>query len=965
MPRSRLPGNIRPIRALGLGLTLAFGALAGSGAGGSSGSHAHFVVTDQVVAPDPGPFTATLGRVANGSKFFGSGSGFEPPIYRNWIRAGADSEDRILAEPRVISSWDTLATGALDGAEIDVLRLENGAFRLVRRDRVPEGGFQASGWAPVLPRMRAIPPSATSYMFAWSPWNRPDAPYYFTLRAVDSQGRVSAPATPVMAQSPKKIPRKTPPRGKTVAVKETAPGPGPGAPLNLTARTTPQGTLMLNWSPAQGDVAGYLLERSDLPPESHRGFFIDLAQKGGPPIKKGDLISIRKTVTDPSRADWLTNRVWGAHGAQKLIAQPLVGFLPGETRGKSWRLAPHPPDTKVTEPGQTYLELSLARGAKARIGKTAFGGPEQDWYPVLEAGRPYRMEVWLRADRPTRVTFAVTGFYAKPPHRIAPATFDVGPEWKQYSATFTPPAAQTVKKLGQFMLTAKGPVTLDIDNFRVSRDDAPYLGLLPEDAARLARSGMGALRTHSLVKTRQHSYDLAQLTDPGGLPSGTKGQTSLPQLLEMIDRAGMDPWLQIEPHFTPEEWLGLIEYLAAPYDPAKDSPETKPWAAKRVAQGRSAPWVDAFDRLYFEIGNETWNRLFAPWIFAAATDAATGEKYPPGAVYGLYQEYVSTILRQSPYWTPALEQKFITVLGGWEYGVRFGIMAARHAPSADILTTAPYIGGWEAKAAVPRETPEDFFRLLTHMLQTSGPQAEKHVREVRALNAERGRELVLGTYEAGPGYLLNGLNGAKVGPEEAALQERVMKSKAAGTATLDAFLNRALDGYRLQNFFTYGPGARWTSHALPQRGGQDYPSWMLLSAFNREATGDFLAVETREVPRADLPEARRRKGVDDAPLVGLYATRHGDRLALIVVSRQVPGVTGGDGHARVVVDLPITGAKRLSRLSLTGEYNSHNVDADRVRLVETDLGAPTGLPRLEIPDLAPGSTEIYVFEGIR
>lgn len=103
----------------------------------------------------------------------------------------------------------------------------------------------------------------------------------------------------------------------------------------------------------------------------------------------------------------------------------------------------------------------------------------------------------------------------------------------------------------------------------------------------------------------------------------------------------------------------------------------------------------------------------------------------------------------------------------------------------------------------------------------------------------------MGTYEAGPGYSLNGLNGALVTHEQSQTQEQVMKSLAAGTATLDAFLARAYRGFATQNYFTMGEGTLWTSHAKWYRGGQAYPAWELISLFNREGGREILRTETK------------------------------------------------------------------------------------------------------------------------
>ena len=117
----------------------------------------------------------------------------------------------------------------------------------------------------------------------------------------------------------------------------------------------------------------------------------------------------------------------------------------------------------------------------------------------------------------------------------------------------------------------------------------------------------------------------------------------------------MRPWLQVEPHFSPAEWQGLVEYLAAPYVPGVDTPVKKPWAYKRHQQGQTAPWTDRFQQIDFEIGNETWNSLFRPWVFDDMTDAvdwAIGQGIADknrictyGASYGGYAA-LQTVVRE-------------------------------------------------------------------------------------------------------------------------------------------------------------------------------------------------------------------------------------------------------------------------------------------------------------------------------
>jgi hypothetical protein len=716
---------------------------------------------------------------------------------------------------------------------------------------------------------------------------------------------------------------------------------------------------------------GWRLLVSDHPPEAHRGHLAIL--EGGPgaePVRAGDLAILAHRVAAPSRITMHANRVWDAGGETALFRQPLVDFFPDEEANRTWRLVPHPPGTPVEEPGETYLELTLGRGAAARIGAWNHSGTGQDWYEVLEPGRAYRVEVWLRASRRFPVRFEIEGFHGTGGRApIRPVTFVATPEWKKHTATFVPRALQPGSEPGAMRLVLEGTGTVSIDNFRIFRDDAAWLDLLPRDYGRLADARLAALRTHAFVKSGRRSYDLAELTNPGGVASGTARQNTLPQTLAILERAGVDPWLQIEPHFAAEEWQGLVEYLAAPVDPA--NPAATPWAAKRAAQGRAAPWTEAFGRIFLEIGNETWNWLFAPWVFEAMTDAATGRAYTRGEVYGLFQEHVIATLRASPHWQAAgLDDKVTFVLGGWG-GADYGRDAASLSPNSRLMGISAYNGGWDEGEGPPGETPASFFSVLNQVSQVTIPEARRHAEEAvaigRAQGRPPGRALVAGTYEAGPGYALDGLNAERVTEAQAAAQERVMKSLAAGTATLDSFLARAAEGFAAESFFTFGEGRYWTSHARWQAGGQAYPAWALLALFNREATGAMLRVETRAVPRTDLPAAGWRRAVAGAPLLAAYATRAGDRLALVLVSRRVPDhpVAGDAGETAVTVDLPFARAARITRHRMTGAHDSHNLETEAVRIVAED--EPPGRiagGRLEVAALPAGHAELWVFEGI-
>lgn len=199
-----------------------------------------------------------------------------------------------------------------------------------------------------------------------------------------------------------------------------------------------------------------------------------------------------------------------------------------------------------------------------------------------------------------------------------------------------------------------------------------------------------------------------------------------------------------------------------------------------------------------------------------------------------------------------------------------------------------------------------------------------------------------------------------------------MKSLAAGTATLDSFLARAYRGFDLQNFFGFRNGSHWASHAPWYRGGQAYPAWQLLSLFNNQGTGDMLRTDTLSVPVADLKPYERRKGVSNAPLAAVYATRRENRHVIVVISRKIADYpfAGDDGFTPVTIDLPFARAKTLTLYRMAGDPRSnnllspHNVKIDKVDIGEWSKGrlmldAASGADERGLP---PASTFMYVFE---
>lgn len=971
-------------RGLALILVIVFcasGAASANPPGTAIRKPAVFRVTTDIVQPNVQPFAANVNSFGN--SLTGSGAGFEPVVFRNKLIASQDATNRIIAAPDSLSHWDTLREGFLDGATVHVYRIENGRFKMMREDRVAAGGSHASGWIRVIPDNQVVPPGATRFSFRWESWNRPSTSYYFAVRAIDKYGGLSAASPAFTIDSPAKLKNTHAPQNSLIAfrpAKTLFSGPESlPAPKAIRGKLGSDGILTLEWEPVVSPaLAGYVVYRSDYPPQQHTGYYLQLA--GMPSsaeqyVKAGDMVIVSKKIYSFSRNHDLANRVWGAANEYDKFMPGLLQSFPDETPGKTWSLVPHPANTPVEEPGETCLKLRLASGARDTIAIYNHSGTGQFWYDVLEK-REYVMEVWLRQEGRGKARFRLTGFHESGPQKINPVVFDVGHDWKKYVVHFTPNVIQGGSNPNSMELEFTGPATFYVDNFRIYRADTAYLDLLQREYDAIKSSGISALRTPGLVMTGIRTYDMAQLTNSGGVISGTRKLNTLPQILRMMNKAGIRPWLQIELHMSPTEWLGFVEYMAAPYDPKVDRPPDKPWAYKRFLQGQTKPWTEEFDRIYFELSNETWNRLFAPWTFDPMTDTASGKVYSPGHVYGLYQEYVLSILRSSPYWRPAgLDRKFIFVLGGWASNIAYSHDAASVSPSSDILAIAPYIGGWDAAEEPPMLNAASLFNVLADVNQSAIPVADLYAKELIYLRNKGARKLRLGTYEGGPGYVMNGLNNARITEEQAHAQELVMKSLAAGTATLDSFLARAYRGFTLQNFYAFDSGNLWKSHAKWYHGGQAYPSWKLLTLFNNEAGGDdMLRTETLSVPTADLKAFSRRQTIKDAPLAAIYATRKENRYKLFVISRKITNypVAADDGYIPVTVELPFSKVKSITLYRTTGSPDTNNLLSDDVKIKKLEispsnfsrrfrLNTKTGADERGLP---PASSFLYVFEGV-
>ncbi|MCQ8847329.1 hypothetical protein NQT74_01900 [Alteromonas stellipolaris] len=904
-------------------------------------NQAHFEIVNEVVQPSIEPFSATIPEFGNGIKLSGSG-GFEPNIFRTMFLTNDAAKNTIYLQPKNLTAYDSWKEGAFENAEVEVLRIRNGKFVSIRRSKVAKRGHSASGWTPQF-GSRLIPRGINEIDINIPKWSKQDTHYYYSIRSVDSDNRLSKHSNYLKLKPPvdkgndnQKL------KLDNLRIKDGITTISPPTYLHV-ANQTPN-KLTISWQPIE-NAKGYILYRSDISPEHHKGYSLKLKDIG-PSIKTGDLIILRHKYYSTDRNKLLTKRVWSAHQAEKPFRQPLLSNFSNDEGKTKWKLIKHANGTNVLHGGETYLSAKITHQHDFSIGRYTHSGTAQQWYDVLDPKKTYNLSVWLKGSGSIKVK-------ARLPEKDI--VLNIEPTWKQYNLTFSVPEIYTDTLPRRIDLLVSGNGNVSVDNFKLYETDSEYLAFPPEDIQALQESGMSHLRTHGFIKTFQNTYDLEQLTNPAGVITTAKGNT-LPQTLDALKSVKINPWIQLEPHLTANEWLGFLEYLASPFNPNEDSIESKPWAAKRYYSGQEKPYSDDFDKIRFEIGNETWNQLFSPWTFSPMTDGVTNKRYSAAKVYGMYQHYVLEILKSSPYWN-RVKDKFEPVIGGWSIN-SYGEDAAAMSPDTKLVTVAEYVGGWDQDEGVVTDTPDGYNSLLSFAAQTATERAASHISRAKS-------DFKVGTYEAGPGYVMNGLNNAKVTHEQYLEQEIVMKSVASGTATLDTFLTQLRAGYTVQNFFLFKRGDYWSSHAKWYRGGHSYPSWLWLSLLNNmnENLGDLLKVKSEGIPRKDLPAMARRKEKGNAPMIDIFPFYKNNQLTVFALSREVTfNSTKADNTSNIVIQLPEGMWKLKGVWNMTGEYNASNALSAEAKLKYRYVQNSEYSQMLSLKELTGGKALVYILQ---
>ncbi|MCD6050127.1 MAG: putative glycoside hydrolase family protein, partial [Verrucomicrobia bacterium] len=714
------------------------------------------------------------------------------------------------------------------------------------------------------------------------------------------------------------------------------------------------GAVFLNWSDAaMAHPAGYYIYRRSIP--TNETFRIWL-NTNGPVVQAGDIYFLEMTVDNaPTQfmhdrlSTYRHNTSWRFQGG---TVWPYG--LAGSTFRDSSTVAPE-------NGGATSLRIHNPGTHEVSIRQTRFSTPQfyGAFYPNLVPGRTYRMEAWLKQ---TNVPNGHVRFFLSQHYSSVQNTFTVGNEWQKFSHLFTAPALPTAQSLSEICLAFTGPGTVWVDNLFIYEDadsneaTFPAFALKPVVAQALADYKPGVVRIWTGVDTEYWGVTMDDWTQPEpviGLHwEGDVGRRTpddpykLPTALKMTRDCGGEPWLIVGSFMTEQEWLDLMEYIAAPYDPAIDTPQSKPYAYRRYSQGQHAPWTDVFPRWHIEYGNELWNPAFQ-WNFGT------------GDLAGQFTEHFFQVAKSSP-WYPAVADKIRFQANGWlvqaDRTTGYGHAASLASPSSDYNNVAIYIGGWEAGIAAggTNVTDRGYQDYLLYSPTFIRYFMDQHAAS-RDANAAAGHPYRVSVYEGGPGYA-NPSPGQPFEP----VSETYGKSLAAAVATMDSYLYNSYLGIDPQAYFSFASGYNWSSHSIHANGYHPHVNWQALQLRNQYVTGGMIATHLNAATTMDVPAFLNANGNvqvpahDDVPLISTYAFKDGNNYSIFVMSRSISNATP------VTLRLPFTSITSGTLHKLVGDPRTNN--AVQLTFSPTSEAVMDFTPNYHFM-LPPAGIYLYVFEG--
>jgi hypothetical protein len=353
----------------------------------------------------------------------------------------------------------------------------------------------------------------------------------------------------------------------------------------------------------------------------------------------------------------------------------------------------------------------------------------------------------------------------------------------------------------------------------------------------------------------------------------------VPEFLELCQEVGAEPWIVAPTAMSEEEARKLAEYLAGGAETAG--------GAVRVAEGRREPWTRAFRTIHIELGNETWNGIFA------------GETMEDAAAYGRRANRVFTVIRGAAGTDAGRLDLVVGTFVAMPERNQALLAAARQA---NTLAIAPYL----MRRVTEWGNDDELYGAL--MAQPEEMSREGIVKAAQA--SAGGRQLAV--------YEVNLHTTDGTAPQ--AVLDRFTPSAAAAVAVTGHMLRMMRDhGVRDEMLFSLpqfefkredGKLVRlWGS--VVEMGGRERPQLQGEMLANRVMGGNMVRVEVSgEDPTHDVPAGNDGVRLKGAHEIDAYAFEEGKEHGLIVfnyglhqmrrISVDGPGLRAGAKAWRLV-----------------------------------------------------------------
>ncbi|MGE9270845.1 MAG: hypothetical protein ACQKBU_08575 [Verrucomicrobiales bacterium] len=633
------------------------------------------------------------------------------------------------------------------------------------------------------------------------------------------------------------------------------------------------------------------------------------------------------------------------------------------------------PDSQTGD-GQLWFKLFTTASRKDRF-----------WYGRLDPGTVYRYEAWAKIIGGNSGTLHLgfggskpnayqNGYYGTPLGNDLP----VSDQWQRVGFEFTAPDEPQEGQIEGAIVRYKGPGKLLIDNLKLQPvydpgdADKPFVIYRPQFEEMMKNQPptgrKGALRGDSLLTSTSTE---AMLQWYPASASGDRGLTDVPvpKLLTWAEATGDSPENRMVPHIltqitqNEQDYLDLIEYLSAPYDPAVDTPQTKPMAYLRTQQrGHNRPWSDDFREIIIEMGNENWhNRKMAEWIGVGRY----GSVHQGGREMGAFWKYMGNVMMESPYWDG--DKMHITFGGNYsakinnDGSVSGYSQEAVQASGGGIATYdghATYIGPrWETGESSQTSIDDEGVQKTLFAYRPSKEKEWQRQADANQQLRKLGFDVKLHAYEAGP----SGFGLRAKSKEEERAGEYYGKSTAMATAMLDAWLDAWEKGWTHQSYSAYGQGKWWNSHTSMWEGFRPSPSWLIQTIINHTISNrDLLRVEVEGSPIEEFVKAPPKWKKNAPNIVSEVATIQahafgGDGYYALALSN-----LNLENNTPIEVSLPIRSASKVTLYTLTGGPRGSNMEQLDVQIEKRELPSSVlqdGIYRASLPA---GMPAVLVFE---